>query len=140
LDFGPSGPALPTPARYAPLAAGSPLSPSRIHVFAERRILFDLAHSGRDAFSLSRHRHVGPSCQLHPFPHVGLPLPFLLVASGHPHRPASPSDAARAITRPAIISPLNPPLNLAPVFNGVKAINASVTPPGHPSPTLPRPL
>jgi hypothetical protein len=52
-----------------------------------------------------------------------------------PHRPASPSDAARAITHPAIIPSLNPPHNLAPVFNGVKAINAAVTPP-RPSPHL----
>jgi hypothetical protein len=57
-----------------------------------------------------------------------------------PRRPASPSDAARAITRPAIIPPPpNPPLNLAPVFNGVKAINVAVTPPGHPSPVPPGP-
>jgi hypothetical protein len=58
-----------------------------------------------------------------------------------PRRLASPSDFARAITHPTIISPLNPPLNLAPVFNGVKAIHTTVTdPPCHPSPALPRPL
>jgi hypothetical protein len=43
--------------------------------------------------SLSHHRQVGPACQLHPLPHTG---------SSHP---ASPSDAARAITRPVIIPP-----------------------------------
>jgi hypothetical protein len=44
------------------------------------------------------------------------------------------SDAARAVTHPAIIPlPLNTPLNLTPVSNGIKAINAAVTPPGHPS-------
>jgi hypothetical protein len=34
---------------------------------------------------------------------------------------------------------LNPPLNLAPAFNGVNAINAAITPPppGHPSLALP---
>jgi hypothetical protein len=56
-DFGPSGPAPPTLARYAPQAAGSPLGPlgpSRVGVFAEWRIPFDFAHSGRDAFPLSR--------------------------------------------------------------------------------------
>jgi hypothetical protein len=35
---------------------------------------------------------------------------------------------------------LNSPLKPSPVFNGVKAINAGVNPPGHPSPVLPRPL
>jgi hypothetical protein len=45
-----------------------PLGPSRVGVFAKRRILFDFAHSGRDTFSLSRHCHVGPTCQLHPLP------------------------------------------------------------------------
>jgi hypothetical protein len=73
LDFGPSGPAPPALARYAPQAAGSPLGPlgpSRVGVFAERRIPIDFAHSGRDAFSLSRHCHVGPTCQLHPLPHA----------------------------------------------------------------------
>jgi hypothetical protein len=36
---------------------------------------------------------------------------------------------------PSLISPLKP----SPVFNGVKAINAGVKLPGHPSPALPRP-
>jgi hypothetical protein len=66
-------PAQPRPAlaRSAPQAVGSPLGPSRVGVFSKRRILFDLAHSGRDAFSLSHHRHVGLACQLHPLPHAG---------------------------------------------------------------------
>jgi hypothetical protein len=70
-DFGPAPPAL---ARYAPQATGSPLGPlgpSRIGIFAERHILFNFAHSSRDAFSLSRHCHVGPTYQLHPLPHTG---------------------------------------------------------------------
>jgi hypothetical protein len=92
LDFGPSGPAPPAPARYTPQAAGSPLGPlgpSHVGVFAERRILFELAHSDRDAFSLSRHCHVGPASQLHPLPHAGRPLSFLLITSGHPAPPSS---------------------------------------------------
>jgi hypothetical protein len=48
------------------------------------RIFFDIAHSGRDAFSLSRHHHVGLACQLHPLPQAGRPLLLLLVTSGHP--------------------------------------------------------
>jgi hypothetical protein len=35
---------------------------------------------------------------------------------------------------------LNSPLKPSPVFNGIKAINVGVNPPGHPSPVLPRPL
>jgi hypothetical protein len=63
--------------------------------------------------------HVGPACQLHPLPHTGRPL-SLLAPPSFPY--------------------LNPPLNLTPVFNDVKAINAVVTPPGHPYSALPRPL
>jgi hypothetical protein len=103
-DFGPSGPAPPALARYAPQAAGSPLGslgPSRVGVFAERRIPFDFAHSGRDTFSLSRHCHVGPVCQLHPLPHTGRPLPLLLVASGHLTPPGlQPRDAKRGLHSP----------------------------------------
>jgi hypothetical protein len=62
------------------------------------RILFDFAHSGRDAFSLSRHCHVGPACQLHPLPHASRPLPLLLVTSGHPVPPGlQPRDAKRGL-------------------------------------------
>jgi hypothetical protein len=57
-----------------------------------------------------------------------------------PRRPAPPQMPAELLP-PCHHSPLlNPPLNLAPAFNGVNAINAAVTPPGHPSPALPRPL
>jgi hypothetical protein len=73
-DFGPSGLALPVLARFSPQAAGSQLSPfgpSSLGIFAERCISFDIEHSRKDAFSLSRHCHVGPACQLHPLPHAG---------------------------------------------------------------------
>jgi hypothetical protein len=73
-DFGPSGPAPPALARFAPQAVGSPLipfGPSNLGVFAKRCISFDFAHFGKDAFSLSCHCHVGPAYQLHPLPHVG---------------------------------------------------------------------
>jgi hypothetical protein len=72
--FGPSSPFPPVLAHFAPQAVGSLLSPfgrSSFGVFAKRHIFFDFAHSGRDAFSLSRHCHVGPACQLHPLPHAG---------------------------------------------------------------------
>jgi hypothetical protein len=73
-DFGPTGPASPVLARFAPQAAGSTLSPfglSSLDVFAKRCFSFDFAHSGNNAFSLSRHCHVGPTHQLHPLPHAG---------------------------------------------------------------------
>jgi hypothetical protein len=73
-DFGPSGPASPMLARFAPQAAVSmlsPFSPSSLGVFAKRRISFDYAPSGNDAFSLARHCHVGPARQLHSLPHAG---------------------------------------------------------------------
>jgi hypothetical protein len=96
-DFSPSSPAPPTLARYAPQTARSPLGPrdpSGVGVFAERRIPLDFVHSGRDAFSLARHSHVGPACQLHPLPHTSRPLPLLLIASGHPAPPGlQPRDA-----------------------------------------------
>jgi hypothetical protein len=97
-DFGPASPTL---ASYALQAIGSPLGPSRVGVFAERRILFDFTHSGRDAFSISRHCHVGPACHLHPVPHAGRPLPLLLIASGHPAPLGlQPWDAKRGLHSP----------------------------------------
>jgi hypothetical protein len=53
-----------------------------------------------------------------------------------PAPPSPTSDATRAFPTP----PSFPPLNLAPTFNGVTAINAAVTPPDHPSLALPRPV
>jgi hypothetical protein len=73
-DFGPSGPAPPVLARFAPQATGStvgPFGPSSLGVFAKRCISFDFAHSGNDAFTLSRQCHVGPTRQLHPLLHAG---------------------------------------------------------------------
>jgi hypothetical protein len=107
-DFGPSGPPPLTLAHYAPQAAGSPLGPhdpSRVGVFAERRTPFDFAHSGRDAFSLTRHYHVGPACQLHPFPtpadrcHFSSSLPATL------RRPTSNLGMPSEVFTPRLDSP-----------------------------------
>jgi hypothetical protein len=76
----------------------SPTHPSRVGVFAEWRILFDFVHSSRDTFSLSSHYHVGPTCQIHPLPQAGRPLPLLLVASGHRAPPGlQPCDAKQGL-------------------------------------------
>jgi hypothetical protein len=133
--FCPSGPAPPAQARYAPQAAGSPLGPlgpSRVGVFAERRIPFDFAHFGREAFSLSHHSHVGPACQLHPLPHAGRPLPLLLVASGHPTPPGlQPRDAKRGLHSPPrfplLISPLTPN-QAAPLSMVLRPLPPAVSP------------
>jgi hypothetical protein len=73
-----------------------PLGPSRVLVFAERHILFDFAHSGRDTFSLLRHRHVGPAYQLHPLPPH---RPTVAThPSGHTAPPGlQPGDARRGL-------------------------------------------
>jgi hypothetical protein len=57
-----------------------------------------------------------------------------------PHRPAPHLGCRLSHYSPCHYFPLNTPLNLAPVFNGVKAINAAVTPPGHLSPVRPTPI
>jgi hypothetical protein len=83
-----------------------PLDPSRVGVFAERRILFNFAHSGRDTFSLSRHYRVGPACQLHPLPppsadrcHSSPPAT--------PRRPASNPEMPGKVFIPRLDFPLN---------------------------------
>jgi hypothetical protein len=72
----------------------------------------------------------GPPVSSIPFPMPADRCRFTSSAPATPRHPAPPSDAARAVTHPAIISPT--PLN--------PAINAAVTCPDHPSPALPRPL
>jgi hypothetical protein len=54
-----------------------------------------------------------------------------------PRRPALPRMPPELLPPRHHFPLLNPPLNLAPAFNGVNAINTAVTPPGHPSPALP---
>jgi hypothetical protein len=74
-DFGPPGPASPVLAHFAPqviVSTLSPFGPSSLGAIAKRCISFDFVHSCNDAFSLSRHCHVGPARQLHPLPNAGL--------------------------------------------------------------------
>jgi hypothetical protein len=142
LDFGPCGPTPPAPARYALQATGSslgPLGPSRVGVFAESRILYDFAHSGRDAFSISCHCHVGPACQLHPLPHSGLRCHFSSSPLATPRCPAPPLDTARAVTRSAIISPLIPLLTLPPSSMALKPLMPPLLPPATPLRRCPGP-
>jgi hypothetical protein len=115
-DFGPSGPASPVLACFAPQAAVSTLSPfglSSLGVFAKRCISFDFAHSGNDFFSLSRHCHVGPAPSTSsPSPHrpISVTSPPLLAASGYPAPPGlQHRDANRSLYSPALIPPFNPP-------------------------------
>jgi hypothetical protein len=84
-----------------------------------------------------------PNCHL---PHRKTPQAH--PSSAAPPPPPAPPRAAQPYLRcrpsfyhPTIISPsLIPPLNLAPTFNGVNAINAAVTPPATPLRCSPRPL
>jgi hypothetical protein len=85
------------------------------------------------------------SAETHSLSHVtamwGLPvssIPFPMPADRCRFSSLPPATPRRYSPRHHF--PLNPPLNLTPIFNGVKAINATVTPPGHPSLVLPRPL
>jgi hypothetical protein len=61
----------------------------------------------------------------------------------HPQRPSAAqlhASGATGLLPPRLHFPsLKSPLKPSPVFNGVKAINADVKLPGHPSPSLPRP-
>jgi hypothetical protein len=89
-----------------PQAVACVLGPSHVGVFAERRILFDFAHSGRDTFSLLRHCHVGPACQLHPLP----PPPADRCHSSPPatpHRPASNLEMPGEVFTPRLDFSLN---------------------------------
>jgi hypothetical protein len=69
-------PIRPSPTRAGPLCPAGrwvhaqPIRPKQLGVFAKRCISFDFAHSGNDAFTLSRHCHVGPARQFHPLPQV----------------------------------------------------------------------
>jgi hypothetical protein len=117
LRFRPIRPSPASAGRFAPQAAGSTLSPfgpSSPGVFAKRCISFDFAHFGNDAFTLSRHCHVGPARQLHPLPadrsHSCRPL--LLVTSSHPVPPGlQHQDANQSLHSPALIPLFNSPLN-----------------------------
>jgi hypothetical protein len=83
-----------------------PLGPSRVGIFAERRILFDFAHSGKDTFSLSHHYHVGIACQFHPLP----PPPADRCHSSPlatPRRPASNLEMPSEVFTPRLDFPLN---------------------------------
>jgi hypothetical protein len=52
----------------------------------------------------------------------------------------TPADSCRFSSSPPYLNSFIQLSRYAPVFNGVKVINAAVTPPGHPSLALPRQL
>ncbi len=124
--FQPTAPPLPT----GPQPLGRPSRPARGSA------------SSRAAFTPLRTRLTGGphlssltsgSARVRPRRHRLPPL--------QPRRPAPHLGMPPEPLPPHHHSPLIlPPPNLASVFNGVNSINAAVTPPGHPSPALPRPL
>jgi hypothetical protein len=75
-------------------------------------------------------------------PHLQPPeLAHAVIASQPPSAAQLRASGATEPLPPRLhFSSINSPLKPSPVFNGVKAINASVNPPRPPSPTLPQPL
>jgi hypothetical protein len=73
-EFGPPGPASPVLARSTPQAAARVRSAHPglrgLGVIAKSRLYFDFVQPDDDAFSLCHHQ-AGPTCQIHPLPHVG---------------------------------------------------------------------
>jgi hypothetical protein len=134
---------LATPPLQAETVPASPSSPRVGRVFVGNTSSL-LVH----AFRAGRLSHVSLSTG----PQMSVPSP----TSSRPSSPAPPpipghraplSSVPRvpssryhlAFTSPPLISLLNLSSS-RPIFNGVKAINAGVNRPGHPSPMLPRPL
>jgi hypothetical protein len=107
---------------HAETAPAGPPSLRVGRVFTGIRFPFWFAPSELAASPSSLY-HAGPGYQLRPPPSAAQ-----LRASGATE-PLPPS-----LHFPSLNSPLKP----SPVFNGVKAINAGVNPPGHPSPALPQ--
>jgi hypothetical protein len=130
-------PVRPSPSRAGPLcpqAAVHVLGPfglSSLGVFAKRCLFFEFAQSSNDAFSLSRHYHVGPARQFHPSPHAGRPQSRRHLASLHPItlcRPASSIEMPiKAPYSPALILPLESPLTPSAPINGLGCKSPTVT-------------
>jgi hypothetical protein len=135
-----------------------PLGLSSLGVFAKRRLFFESAQSSNDAFSISRHCHVGPTRQFHPSPRTGRPqsrhhlwsildhqnLTHNLATMSPPISPLPPSipaltreinpleSASIAINAIAITTDLEPlprPYKRAPPPRGIPHLS-------HPSPAL----
>jgi hypothetical protein len=108
-----------------------PLGLSSLGIFAKRRLFFEFAQSINDAFSLSRHCHVGPTCQFHPLPRVSRPKSRIHRASPHlitPRLPASIIEMPiKAPYSPALIPPLESLLTPLPVINGVGRKSPAIT-------------
>jgi hypothetical protein len=130
-------PVRPSPSRAGPLrppAAVHALGPfglSGFGVFAKRRLFFEFVQSGNDAFSLSRHCHVGPARQFHPSPRAGRAQSRRHLASPHPITPRHPASSIempiKAPYSPALIPPLESPLTPSPAINGLDCKSPAVT-------------
>jgi hypothetical protein len=130
-------PVRPSPSRAGPLrpqAAVHALGPfilSSLGVFAKRRLFFEFAQSGNDAFSISCHCHVGPARQFHPSPRTGRPQSRRHLASPHPITPRRPASSIEmpinAPYSPFLIPPLESPLTPSPAINGLDCKSSAVT-------------
>jgi hypothetical protein len=130
-------PVQPSPSSAGPLhpsAAVHSLDPfglSSLDVFAKRRLFFEFAQSGNDAFFLSRHCHVGPARQFHPSPRADRPQSRRQLASPHPITPRRPASSIempiKAPYSPALNPPLESPLTPSPAINGLDCKSSAVT-------------
>jgi hypothetical protein len=97
----------------APQTAGAPLDPlgpSRVGVFSERRILFDIAHSSRDAFSLT-----SPPCGARLSALSRSPRqPTVVASSHHLQPPCTARPPTSGCEARSSLHALIPPLNFPP--------------------------
>jgi hypothetical protein len=133
------------PTCFAPQAtmhALGPLGLSSLGVFAKRRLLFEFAQSGNDAFSLSCHCQVGPTHQFHPLPRTGRPQSRRHLVSPHPINPRRPASSIetpiKAPYSAALIPPLESLLTPSPAISGLGCKSLAVTH-RHLHPEQPRP-
>jgi hypothetical protein len=115
----------------ATVHALGPFVLSSLGVFAKRRLCFEFAQSGNDAFSISRHCHVGPARQFHPSPRAGRPQSHRHLASPHPISPCRPASSIEMPIKspysPTLIPPLESPLTPSPAINGLDCKSSVVT-------------
>jgi hypothetical protein len=123
-------PCWPAPQRRPPHARSAHPGLRGLGVFTKRRLFFEFAQPGDDAFFLC-HSHAGPACQLRRLPHVGRPEARLPRASPQLIAPRLPASIIATPIKvpysPALIPPLEAPLTPSPAINGVGHKSPAVT-------------
>jgi hypothetical protein len=149
LDFGPvdlaahsaSSPASPlaAPPPQAKTVNRRPIQPSRRSRLREEYVFhFDSRLPSRPRLV---HLNNNRAPAISSIPHLQLPVLARTATAPRPpsatqlHASGATGPLPPRLQFPSLKSPLKP----SPIFNGIKAINAGIKLPGHPSPTLPRP-